>query len=114
MRLQPSASIPTGGPQAHKAAITGDGFIGKLATIYWDDKKLIQNVPVSKTGQINFTFEIPSSTKGDALGKGYDDSNWANINASADFSITPSISHGTTVGQTPNHNYRIRLWLRIR
>ncbi|MBN1375722.1 MAG: hypothetical protein JXA01_06175 [Dehalococcoidia bacterium] len=83
---------PIKGVTGSQAALTGDGFIGKLATIYWDDKKLVQNVPISKTGQINFTFEIPSSTRGNHSVKVTDDSNWANINASAVFTVLPSIA----------------------
>jgi hypothetical protein len=82
---------PSSGVTGSKIALTGDGFIGKIATIYWDDKKIIQNVPVSKTGQINYSFEIPSSSKGTHVIKVTDDSNWSNITATANFSITPSI-----------------------
>lgn len=83
---------PSSGVAGSKIALTGDGFIGKVATIYWDDKKIIQNVPVSKTGQINYNFEIPSSSKGTHIIKVTDDSNWSNITATANFSITPSIT----------------------
>ncbi len=93
---------PTKGTTGSEAAITGDGFIGKLATIYWDDKKLVQDVPVSKTGQISFSFEIPSAAKGDHAVKVTDDSNWANINASSVFSITPSITLEPPWGKTTN------------
>ncbi|MCX6006574.1 MAG: hypothetical protein NTZ34_04840, partial [Chloroflexi bacterium] len=93
---------PQKGSIGSRAAITGNGFIGKLATIYWDDKKLIQNVPVSKTGQIDFTFEIPSSTKGSHSVKVTDDSNWANINATAVFSIMPSIALEPPWGKSTN------------
>ena len=81
---------PTTGTIGDKIALSGDGFIGKLASIYWDDKKIIQNVPVTK-GQINYTFEIPSSAKGTHTVKVTDDSNWSNITASSDFTVTPSI-----------------------
>ena len=82
---------PSSGITGSKIALTGDGFIGKIATIYWDDKKIIQNVPVSKTGQINYSFEIPPSSKGTHVIKVTDDSNWSNITATANISITPSI-----------------------
>jgi hypothetical protein len=82
---------PSSGTTGSKIGLTGDGFIGKMATIYWDDKKIIQNVPVSKTGQINFSFEIPPSSKGAHVVKVTDDSNWSNITATANFSIIPSI-----------------------
>jgi len=93
---------PQKGTTGSRAAITGDGFIGKLATIYWDDKKLIQNVPVSKAGQIDFAFDIPSSTKGDHSVKVTDDSNWANINATTVFSIVPSIALEPPWGKSTN------------
>ncbi|MCX5996990.1 MAG: hypothetical protein NTV42_05095 [Chloroflexi bacterium] len=82
---------PSSGITGSKIVLTGDGFIGKVATIYWDDKKIIQSVPVSKTGQINYSFEIPSSAKGTHIVKVTDDSNWSNITATANFSITPSV-----------------------
>jgi hypothetical protein len=93
---------PATGNAGSKIAITGDGFIGKLATIYWDEQKLIQNVPVSKDGQINYTFEIPSSSKGDHIVKVTDDSNWATINASYTFSVKPSILAQPSWGKPPN------------
>jgi hypothetical protein len=83
---------PVAGTIYSKATLTGDGFIGKLATIYWDDKRLVQNVPVSKAGQIDFTFEIPLSSKGEHTIKVTDDSNWANINATSSFSVKPSVT----------------------
>lgn len=83
---------PATGVSGSQTTITGDGFIGKMATIYWDDKKLVQNVPVSKAGQINHKFEIPACPKGTHTVKVTDDSNWASINASYSFSVTPSVN----------------------
>lgn len=82
---------PAAGASGSQTVITGDGFIGKLATIYWDEKKLVQNVPVSKTGQIQYTFEIPAAPRGTHTVKVTDDSNWENINASTSFTIKPSV-----------------------
>jgi len=83
---------PDSGKMGAKVTITGDGFIGKMATIYWDDKKLVQNVPISKTGEINHKFDVPAATKGIHIVKVTDDSNWSNITASSNFSVRPSIS----------------------
>jgi hypothetical protein len=83
---------PAAGISGSISAITGDGFIGKLATIYWDEKRLVQNIPVSKTGQIDYTFEIPSAAKGEHTVRVTDDSNWANINATFTFSVKPSVT----------------------
>ena len=93
---------PSTGAVGSQTTITGDGFIGKLATIYWDEKKLLQNIPISKAGQINYTFEIPPSTKGDHIVKVTDDSNWANINATYTFSVDPSIITEPPWGQATN------------
>jgi len=82
---------PDSGKMGAKITITGDGFIGKVATIYWDDKKLVQNVPVSKTGEINHKFDVPPSSKGTHTVKVTDDSNWSNITASSNFSVRPSL-----------------------
>ena len=81
---------PTTGTVGSKISLTGEGFIGKLASIYWDGKKIIQNVPVNK-GQINYVFEIPSAAKGMHTIKVTDDSNWSSITASSNFVVTPSI-----------------------
>jgi len=83
---------PTSGTAGSEISISGEGYIGKMATIYWDDKKLVQNVPVSKAGQINYTFEAPQAAKGEHTIKVTDDSNWADIIASATFVITPSVN----------------------
>ena len=82
---------PAEGTVGDRISLTGNGFIGKLATIYWDDKKLIQNIPVSKDGQINYTFQIPSTTKGVHTIQVTDDSNWSDITASSNFIVVPSI-----------------------
>ncbi len=81
---------PNSGKTGARITLTGEGFIGKIATIYWDDKKILQNVPVSKNGQIIYTFEIPPATKGTHIVKVTDDSNWSNITAASNFSVTPS------------------------
>jgi len=93
---------PTSGIAGSRIAISGDGFIGKLATIYWDGKKLIQDVPVSKAGQINYTFEIPPAPKGEHVVKVSDDSNWANIVATSTFFVTPSITAEPPWGKLSN------------
>jgi hypothetical protein len=70
--------------------------------VYWDDKKLVQNIPINKNGQINHTFEIPSAARGEHTIKVTDDSNWSNIQATAAFSITPNISAEPSWGKPTN------------
>ena len=82
---------PVIGTIGDRISLTGNGFIGKLATIYWDDKKIIQNIPVSKQGQISYTFEIPTTTKGVHIIKVTDDSNWSTITAFSEFTVVPGI-----------------------
>jgi hypothetical protein len=82
---------PSSGKTGAQITITGDGFIGKMATIYWDDKKLQQNVPISKSGEINYKFDVPPASGGTHTVKVTDDSNWSNITASSIFSVSPSI-----------------------
>ncbi len=93
---------PATGTVGTRIAVTGSGFVGRLATIYWDDKKLIQNIPVSKEGQISYVVEAPSSAKGLHIVKVTDDSNWENVNASVSFAITPSITAEPPWGRSPN------------
>jgi hypothetical protein len=94
---------PASGAVGSSIALTGNGFIGKLATIFWDDKKLVQNVPVSKEGQIDYQFNIPPTPRGTHILKVTDDSNWTTINASLTFSVTPSISTEPPWGKPGNH-----------
>ena len=82
---------PGSGKTGMQVSITGDGFIGKVATIYWDDKKIVQNVPISKSGQIDYKFDVPPAAGGVHIVKVMDDSNWSNITASSNFSVSPSI-----------------------
>ncbi len=94
---------PTSGAVGSSIALTGNGFIGQLATIFWDDQKLVQNVPISKEGQINYIFNVPPTPGGDHILKVTDDSNWATINASLTFSVTPSITTEPLCGKPGNH-----------
>ncbi len=101
---QPTAiniSSSTGSPGA-TITLTGEGFIGKLATLYWDDKKIVQNIPITKSGQINYTFEIPSAPKGTHTIRVIDDSNWSNITATSNFRVTPSLSLEPPWGRPSN------------
>ncbi len=91
---------PGSGKMGSQITITGDGFIGKVATIYWDDKKLVQNVPISKSGEINHKFDVPPSSKGIHTVKVTDDSNWSNITASSNFSVKPSLLTEPPWGRT--------------
>ncbi len=93
---------PISGSPGSRVALSGDGFIGKLATVYWDNKKLVQNIPVNKTGQINYTFKIPSASRGEHMIKVTDDSNWSNIMATATFEITPGITAEPYWGKPTN------------
>jgi hypothetical protein len=93
---------PTSGAIGSEIALTGEGFIGKLASIYWDEKKIIQNVPVTKQGQISYTFEIPSASKGAHVIKVTDDSNWSTITASLNFTVVPSITMEPPWGKPQN------------
>ena len=101
---QPTAiniSSSTGSPGS-TITLTGEGFIGKLATVYWDDKKIVQNIPITKSGQINYTFEIPSAPKGTHTIRVIDDSNWSNITATSNFRIIPSLSLEPPWGRPTN------------
>ena len=94
---------PTSGTVGASIDLTGDGFIGKLATIFWDDKKLVQNVPVSQEGHIDYVFNIPPTPRGAHILKVTDDSNWTTINASLTFSVTPSINTQPPWGKPGTH-----------
>lgn len=84
--------LPSSGIAASTTLIMGKGFSGKLATIYWDDRLMAENVPVSDEGSFIYTLEIPSDFRGDHIIYIEDDSNWSGSTGSVTFTVAPSLS----------------------
>ena len=90
---------PTSGTTGTSVSITGKGFVGRLATIHWDGQVMIQDIPISKNGELAHTFTIPSSCKGDHKVKVTDDSNWSGSSASFTFTVLPQIKAFPHIGK---------------
>jgi hypothetical protein len=90
---------PSSGVVGTNIQIDGDGFAGRLATVYWDDRMILDKIPISESGQLSFDFQTPTDTKGSHVIKINDDSNWVNSAASATFTIKPGISIFPSVGR---------------
>jgi hypothetical protein len=90
---------PSSGTVGTNIQISGDGFTGRLATVYWDDRMILNRIAISDTGELNLAFKAPTDIKGSHVIKITDDSNWTNSTASATFTIKPGISIFPTVGQ---------------
>jgi hypothetical protein len=90
---------PSSGVVGTNIQIDGTGFSGRLATAYWDDRMILNKIPISETGQLSFDFQAPTDIKGSHVIKITDDSNWVNSTASAAFTIKPGISIFPAVGR---------------
>jgi hypothetical protein len=84
--------LPSSGIAASTTLIMGKGFSGKLATIYWDDRLMAENVPISDEGSFAYTLEIPSDFQGDHTIYIEDDSHWSGSTGSVLFTVAPSLS----------------------
>jgi hypothetical protein len=89
---------PTSGPVSTSVHIGGNGFSGRLATIYWDDQIILSKVPISETGELTCDLQVPATCKGNHTIKITDDSNWANSTASTTFTVSPGLSIFPRIG----------------
>ena len=90
---------PTSGAAATIVHISGNGFSGKKATIYWDGQTTLNNIPISGSGELSYDFQVPADAKGAHTIKITDDSNWTGGIATATFTILPSISIFPSIGR---------------
>jgi hypothetical protein len=89
---------PTSGTVSTSVYISGDGFSGRLATIYWDNQIILSKVPISETGELTFDLQVPPACKGSHTIKITDDSNWTSSTASATFTVLPGITIFPRIG----------------
>ena len=89
---------PVSGAIGVSVLINGDGFAGRLATIYWDEKGIAQKVPISEAGKLTYSFNVPVACKGGHVIKITDDSNWASSSALITFDVLPQIKIFPPIG----------------
>jgi hypothetical protein len=83
---------PASGIVGTSVHISGDGFSGRLATIYWDELNILSKIPISDTGELTVDLQVPASCGGSHTIKISDDSNWASSTALATFTVLPGIT----------------------
>jgi hypothetical protein len=86
------STTPASGAVGTSIQISGDGFAGHSATIYWDDQIILSHIPISETGELTYNLKVPPSCRGDHVIKITDDSNWTASTASATFTVLPAIT----------------------
>jgi len=89
---------PTSGNPGSTVQIKGNGFVGHLATIYWDDEVIATDVPISEGEELEYNLTVPSAYKGTHIIKITDDSHWSGSSATADFLVTSAITVFPNVG----------------
>jgi hypothetical protein len=82
---------PTSGTVGSTATIKGENFTGRFATIYFDEKIIATEVPISSDGAFDFDIEIPIVPRGTHIIHVVDTSNWEASSASIDFKVVPRI-----------------------
>jgi hypothetical protein len=90
---------PASGTVSTYVHVSGDGFSGRLATVYWDNHNLLSKVPISETGELTFDFQVPTVCRGSHTIKITDDSNWTGSTASATFTVLPGIEIFPHIGR---------------
>ena len=90
---------PTSGTVDTSILITGEGFVGQLATIYWDDQVILTDVPISETGELTCNLNVPHACKGDHVIEVTDDSHWTASTASFTFTVLPQIRIFPRIGR---------------
>jgi len=90
---------PTSGTVGTSVLISGEGFVGHLATIHWDGEVMAENVPITETGELSYSLDIPRACKGAHLIEVTDDSHWTGSSASLTFTVLPQIRVFPQVGR---------------
>jgi hypothetical protein len=82
---------PSSGIVGSEISIIGQNFAGTLATISWDNKVIVKNIPISANGKFEYIMTIPEGSKGNHTIRVTDNSNWSLSSAESTFLVTPSI-----------------------
>ncbi len=83
---------PPSGAVGTTVVVSGTDFVGRLATIYFDDKSVISDVPVSASGDFSQPITIPPGANGEHTIRVADSSNWSGSTATIKFTVVPGIS----------------------
>jgi hypothetical protein len=83
---------PASGSAGATIQINGKGFVGHLATIYWDDIIVATDIPISEAGDLDCNLTVPPAYKGTHVIRITDDSHWSGSIATADFLVVPQIT----------------------
>lgn len=83
---------PASGSVGSTIQVIGKGFSGRLATIYWDDKVVANNIPISDTGDFNHNLTIPNAYKGTHTLRVTDNSNWTASSGTTEFVVLPQVT----------------------
>ncbi|MCJ7515548.1 MAG: hypothetical protein MUO89_06235 [Dehalococcoidia bacterium] len=89
---------PTSGTVGTSVRVSGDGFSGRLATIYWDKQTILGKIPISETGELTVDLQVPASCRGSHTIKIVDDSNWTGGTVSTTFAVLPGITIFPSIG----------------
>jgi hypothetical protein len=90
---------PLSGPAGSTIQVNGTDFTGTLASIYWDDRLVAMDVPISENGIIDYNLTVPSDCTGEHTILITDDSNWSGSTSSTTFQVKPQITMFPTTGQ---------------
>ena len=90
---------PLSGPVGSTIQINATDFTGALASIYWDDRLVAIDVPISDNGVFNYDLTVPSDCTGEHTILITDDSNWSGSTSSTTFHVEPQITMFPTTAQ---------------
>ena len=90
---------PLSGPVGSTIQINATDFTGTLASIYWDDRLVAIDIPISDNGIFTYDLTVPSDCTGEHTILITDDSNWSGSTSTTTFSIEPQITMFPTTAQ---------------
>ena len=82
---------PPSGTVGTSVLVSGEGFVGHLATVSWDGRVMVEDAPITETGELTYNLVIPSACRGDHIVEVTDDSHWSGSSASFTFTVLPQI-----------------------
>jgi hypothetical protein len=90
---------PSSGPVGSTIQINATDFTGTYASIYWDDRLVAIDIPISTNGNFKYDLTVPSDCTGEHAILITDDSNWSGSTSSVNFQVEPQISMFPTTAQ---------------
>jgi hypothetical protein len=90
---------PSSGSVGSTIQINATDFTGTYASIYWDDRLVAIDIPISTNGNFNYDLTIPSDCTGEHTILITDDSNWSGSTSSINFQVKPQITMFPTTAQ---------------